>query len=191
MSLDFAFRKPFVYALFLINILGIGYGFYYYQQDFSEFPFYLWIFIADSPIAVLLFTAFLALFLVGKRNGIIEALAFIGTIKVGFWTAFIILVYNRYFLQPLYLYWYGFLLFLHLGMCLEGIAMKKNLVITRTDVLAASSLYVVNDALDYVFHLVPRRDIILGSHEFPLVAVESFLMTFVLSYSLLKLAAKN
>lgn len=191
MNLDFALRKPFVYALTLINILGIGYGFYYYQQDFSEFPPYLWIFIADSPVAVLLFTVFLALLLAGKRNGLIEALAFIGMIKVGFWTAFIILVYNWYFLQPSYLYWYGSLLVLHIGMCLEGFAMKKNLAITRMDVLAASSLYIVNDALDYVFHLVPRRDIILGSQEFQLVAAESIIMTLVLSRLLLKLAAKN
>src|SRR3989344_5255164 len=161
MRFDFAFSKPLVYALLCINIIGIAYGFYYYQQDFSEFPFYLWLFISDSPIAVLFFALFLSLSIVGKRNGFVEALAFIGMVKVGFWTAFIILVYNWYFLQPAYLYWYGSLFFLHLGMCLEGFAMKGRLKITGAHALVASAFYVINDILDYVFYLVPRRDIII------------------------------
>ncbi|MBI5355219.1 MAG: DUF1405 domain-containing protein, partial [Candidatus Aenigmarchaeota archaeon] len=118
----------------------------------------------------------------------VEALAFIGMIKVGFWTAFIILVYNWYFLQPAYLYWYGSLFFLHLGMCAEGFAMKERLNITRVHALVASAFYVINDIADYVFNLVPRRDIILGSHEFPIVAGESFLVTLALSHFLLKRA---
>ena len=144
-------------------------------------------FISDSPIAVLFFALFLSLSIVGKRNGFVEALAFIGMVKVGFWTAFIILVYNWYFLQPAYLYWYGSLFFLHLGMCLEGFAMKGRLKITGAHALVASAFYVINDILDYVFYLVPRRDIIIpGSGGFYVVALESFAMTLILTFSLLK-----
>ncbi len=181
----------FLFLVLLINIVGIAYGFYYYRLDLQEFPAYLWIILADSPIAVLFFSLFLTLFLLGKRNGLIEALAFFGGVKVGFWTVFIILLYNSYFLQPLYFSWYFSLLVLHLGMVLETIVMVPIMKISRTHVMLASAFYLLNDIADYFFNLVPRRDIILGSSQFPLVAAESFLVTIILSYFLLKFSSKN
>lgn len=179
--------KAFLVILILINLAGTTYGFYYYQQDFSEFPFYLWLLVSDSPIAVLLFAFFLALFLAGRRNGLLEALAFIGLFKVGLWTSFIILLYKEYFLQPSYLYWYGALFLLHLGMVLQSVVMMPIMKIRRNDALMAGTFYLLNDFSDYLFNLVPRRDIIIpGSGGFYIVALESFLATLILSYFLLK-----
>jgi uncharacterized membrane protein YpjA len=96
--------------LLLLNLLGMGFGWYYYhdvgQFDFADLdcsasadddpcqPWWLWPIVADSPNAVaLFFVAALAYRLTGWRNKWLDAFAFTLNIYVGCWTTFLFLAY--------------------------------------------------------------------------------------------------
>ena len=96
--------------LLLLNLAGMGFGWYYYhdvgQFDFADLdcsaadeddpcqPWWLWPLVADSPNAVaLFFVAALAYKLTGWRNKWLDAFAFTLNIYVGCWTTFLFLTY--------------------------------------------------------------------------------------------------
>lgn len=87
----------------LVNFVGIAYGFYYYLEQFTLTPVWLWPFVPDSPLAVL--WAQLALLgywaLPHHRRGkdtprwldALDGLAWVGNAQVGLWTVYVLLVY--------------------------------------------------------------------------------------------------
>jgi uncharacterized membrane protein YpjA len=150
----------------LINLVGIAYGFYYYLPQFRVTPVWLWPFVPDSPLAVLWAELALLAFWLRRRPGWLDALAFVGNVQVGLWTAYVLLAYAPYMgtfdTEP----WPGgfqgpslnaVLLVGHLGMAVLGLIFLQGL---RDEARAdrrrvawalgiAAGYYLVNDALDY------------------------------------------
>lgn len=141
-----AWRRLFL----LVNAAGIAYGGVYYAFQFSITPWWHWWLVPDSPQAVL--WASLALLLVefGRRSRILEALAFVGNVQVGLWTAFVLLYYGRVTWPRLdfFLFW------LHLGMVALGFVFVDRLRrdprrLVAVAVGVAAAFYAVNDVMDY------------------------------------------
>ncbi len=72
-------------ALFIVNVLGTIYGYYWYKSQLFETPDWLRIFVPDSPTASLFFCFVLLLWIFNKQNGLIEALAYVSLVKYGIW----------------------------------------------------------------------------------------------------------
>ena len=109
-------------VLAIINLAGFLFGICYYWHQLSTSPFYLWIFIIDCPLYVVLFA--LICFLLYEKREVSEWLRFltaVGLIKYGLWTGIVIILYRDYFFaaNPLL---YALLFPLHIGMILEGIS---------------------------------------------------------------------
>lgn len=81
----------------LVNLVGIAYGFYYYQKQFASTPAWLWWLVPDSPLAVLWAELALLLYWLGRKPGVLDALAFIGNVQVGLWTCYVLLAYEDAF----------------------------------------------------------------------------------------------
>jgi uncharacterized membrane protein YpjA len=88
-------------ALMVPNLVGIGFGYYYYY-DVGQFdpgsayfrPYAWWPFIADSPTAVVLMSVSLLLYaFAGRRSKVLDAIAFTAMVYVGLWTTFLFLAY--------------------------------------------------------------------------------------------------
>ena len=152
-------------AIALVNLVGIAYGFYYYGDQFTITPAWLWGFVPDSPLAVLWAElALLAYWLVpAARRGRwlwLDALAFVGNVQVGLWTTYVLVAYEPAFhtldfLQgegPMDLntiLWVG-----HLGMAALGLIFVKGIrdatpAARWTAIGVAAASYVANDILDY------------------------------------------
>lgn len=96
--------------LLLVNLAGMGFGWYYYadvgQFDLAHLtcgagatdscqPWWTWPLVSDSPNAVLLFfVAALAHKLTGWRSKWLDAFAFILNVYVGCWTTMLFLAYS-------------------------------------------------------------------------------------------------
>ncbi|MEA3202129.1 MAG: hypothetical protein QOE90_3557 [Thermoplasmata archaeon] len=145
-----------------INLVGIVYGFYYYwrYQQFQQTPVALWIFVPDSPLAVLWAELALVAYWLKRRPGWLDALAFVGNVQVGLWTCYVLVAYAPYMGTfdfshgvPLNLVLLGG----HFGMAVLGLVFLQGLRdegrLGRGRVLAALAIaatyYLVNDALDY------------------------------------------
>jgi len=77
----------------VINLVGIVYGFYYYGQQFAVTPWYWWLFVPDSPLAVLWAELALVAYWIGKPQRWLDALAFVGNVQVGLWTVYVLLAF--------------------------------------------------------------------------------------------------
>lgn len=139
-------------AILAVNLVGIAYGFYYYGFQFEATNPLLWVFVPDSPLAVAYATAALALYEAGRRHDVLDALAVVANVKVGLWTAFVLVYYVdhfRIFTDPLtslnfWLFW-G-----HLGMALEaGIFLEDLRPLGPPGWAGVAGWFLLNDALDY------------------------------------------
>lgn len=153
---QFKTKRGWALLIALINLVGIAYGFYYYRDQFQVTPWWLWVFVPDSPLAVLWAEAALIGYWLGWRAGVLDALAFIGNVQVGLWTVYVLLAYADAF-GTYTLNLNTVLLGAHAGMAvlalifLEGLR-RERAVAPRRAWLAvglAAAYYLVNDALDY------------------------------------------
>ena len=161
------FKEHKAWATFiaLVSLVGIAYGFYYYGAQFAVTPIWLWWLVPDSPLAVLWAeAALLSYWLLRKRPGWLDALAFVGNVQVGLWTCYVLIAYEDTFHTldvfqgegPITLntiLWIG-----HLGMAALAMIFVKGLrqrarEAPRAAWLAvgiAAAYYLVNDAIDYL-----------------------------------------
>lgn len=146
---DIALEDSYLSLIIAANLLGTLFGFYYYLPQFTETNPLLWIFVADSPLA----TLFIAVSLLGKyynmNNGLVDVLAFIGNIKYGLWTVFVLLFYFETFWTGNTAPMYFFLLFSHLGMFLQAFLIPEYSDFSFKAFIAGGSWFLVNDLLDY------------------------------------------
>lgn len=140
----------------LVNLVGIGYGFYYYAPQFERTPWFLWPFVPDSPLAVLWAELALVAFWLGRKPGVLDALAFLGNVQVGLWTVYVLLAYADAF-GTYTVNLNTILLAAHAGMAvlalifLQGLRERHRVEpkAVLTAIGLAAAYYLVQDALDY------------------------------------------
>ncbi len=148
------------WLLFVPNLIGIVFGYYYYwevgQFDPSS-PYFRaygwWPFIPDSPNAVLLCVIALAAWTFwGKRSRLFDGIAFTAMLYVGLWTTFLFLAYP----ENLGTWHWGqtnnLLFFSHMGMPLEALLFVPALRRDITPFVIAATVVawnVLNVGLDY------------------------------------------
>ncbi|MEM3086767.1 MAG: DUF1405 domain-containing protein [Halobacteria archaeon] len=151
-------NKTAALLILLTNVGGVLFGFYYYAPQFADTPPPLWLWVPDSPLAVGLFAAVLWLDRRGEKSPLLETLAFIGLVKVGLWTAFVLKFHADAFYAPdraalsEALYW------LHLGMVAEAFLLRPS----PRALPWALGWYLLDWALDYglgIHPRIPARDI--------------------------------
>ncbi|CAH0345531.1 DUF1405 domain-containing protein [Bacillus sp. CECT 9360] len=147
-------NKATILLLFVINIVGTIYGYYWYGYQLEETPGIFLPFVPDSPTASLFFVFVLLAFLLKTNWGLFEALAIVTLFKYGIWAV----VMNLLTLYTTgYLPWEGFMLMAsHLGMAIQGILYSPFFRIKVWHLIIAAIWTVHNDIIDYVFDMMPR-----------------------------------
>src|ERR1051325_8111003 len=152
----FKTQRAWAWLIGAINLVGIAYGFYYYAPQFARTPWYLWIFVPDSPLAVLWAELALLGYWLGRRAMAIEALAVVGNVQVGVWTVYVLLAYAKEF-GTYTLNLNTILLAGHAGMAVLALIHLAGLPECRaktpptasTGIAIAAAYYLANDAIDY------------------------------------------
>lgn len=145
--------KRWLTLLFIINLFGSIYGFYWYKDQLSITPTIFLPFVPDSPTASLFFTIVLLAFLFKKHLPYIEALAVMTLFKYGIWAV----VMNLLTLKvDGYLSWQGYMLIgSHLAMAIQGLLYAPFYKIKMRHFFIAAIWTLHNDIIDYVFHMMP------------------------------------
>ncbi|RXZ80236.1 DUF1405 domain-containing protein [Paenibacillaceae bacterium] len=182
-SRSFLLNRPFLWLLFIINLLGTGYGYIWYGNQLidtvSEHPLWRIVFVPDSPTASLFFTVALLYLLFPPRRAqskigaglraIIEALAVVTSIKYGIWAVAMIFA-GAWKGNPLH--WQDWMLVAsHLGMAVEALLFVRFFTFGRIALIAATGWLLLNDTMDYQLGLFPRLPRVL--HD-DLKAIELF-----------------
>ena len=145
--------KRFIFILFIINLLGTIYGFYWYEYQLANTPTIFLIFVPDSPMASMFFTIFLLFFLFNKNAPYIEALAIITLFKYGIWAVImnVLTLITTGYLNPS-----GYMLiFSHAGMAIQGLLYAPFYKIKMRHLVIAAIWTLHNDVIDYVFGMMP------------------------------------
>lgn len=145
--------RPFLILLFVVNLAGSIYGYIWYgwQLKITD-PIFL-VFVPDSPTASLFFTIVLGLWIFGKRNRLIEALAFVTLIKYGLWAV----VMNLLTLWEVgSIGWIGWMLIgSHFAMALQAVLYIEHYRFGWLSVALTAVWTLHNDVIDYVFGQMP------------------------------------
>ncbi|MBP1987275.1 DUF1405 domain-containing protein [Halolamina salifodinae] len=171
---DFGLRA--VWLVVLTNLVGTVFGFWYYgfhpiplsdpliTGQFAMEPAILWPLIPDSPVATLFIALALGAWALDRSSEYLNALAFFGCWKLGFWTPFVLTVFSENFLATTPLPMYLFLLFSHLAMVVQAFVLHRISEFPVRAVGVALLWYGLNDLVDYFVPLVgtPHHTLIPG-----------------------------
>ena len=147
----------------LINLLGTAFGFWYYGArlwppgvtwQLGREPLAMWPFVPDSPLATLFFALALLGIYRGRSRPTLVALGFIGSLKLGLWTPYVLLVFGDAFLATTATGMYLFLLVSHLGMALQALLLVRLAPFRARAVSIAVGWYLLNDIVDYFIPVV-------------------------------------
>ncbi|WP_138797843.1 DUF1405 domain-containing protein [Halostella sp. PRR32] len=166
----------YAWVVVAVNLLGTVFGFWYYgfhplplsdpliTGQFAIEPLSMWPLVPDSPVATLFIALAVASWKLGESREWLNALAFFGCLKLGFWTPYVLLVFKADFS---YLHWamYNFLFWSHLAMVVQGFVLYRFADFPVRAVAVALFWYGLNDIVDY---FVP----ILGTPHHTLVPAE-------------------
>lgn len=147
------FHRYSMLILFIINLIGTIYGYIWYGWQLEITPAIFLPFVPDSPTASLFFTIFLGLYLLGRQNGYIEALAVVSLFKYGIWAV----VMNLLTIAVAgSLSWQGYMLIAsHLGMAIQGLLYAPLYRVKLRHLAVAAIVVLHNDIIDYVFDMMP------------------------------------
>lgn len=146
-------NRKFLILLFIINLVGTIYGFYWYGWQIEITPAVFIPFVPDSPTASLFFTIFLLFFICGKNIPYIEALAIVSLFKYGIWAVVmnVLTLVVEGALDPS-----GYMLMAsHLGMAVQGLLYAPYYHIKLRHLAVAGIVVLHNDIIDYVFEQMP------------------------------------
>jgi uncharacterized membrane protein YpjA len=148
--------NSFLKFLIAVNLAGTLFGFYYYLPQFSSTEFFLWPLVADSPISTLFLALSLYIFLSGglekfssEIENTVHALAFIGNVKYGLWTVFVLLQFRPEFTAINTMPMYMFLILSHFGMFLQAFLVLDYIDIGKKVSGLAVGFFLFNDLVDY------------------------------------------
>lgn len=147
------FNKTFMWLLFIVNLFGTIYGYYWYEGQLSQTEAKFLLFVPDSPTASLFFTIALFAWLFKKNWKLIEALALITLVKYGLWAV----VMNIWtYVENDYLGWMGWMLVAsHFAMAIQAILYIPYYRFTWIHIFIAAIWTLHNDVIDYVFDQMP------------------------------------
>jgi len=159
----FLFNRTIIWALFLVNLLGTVYGFWWYKYQLAVTPSIFKAFVPDSPTASLFFTIFLLALLCRKKFPYIEALAVVTLFKYGIWAVVMNLLV---LLQDGNLGYQGYMLMAsHGAMALEGI-LFASMYTYKLKHLIVAAIWVLHDVIiDYVFGMMPIYSTLMNNME--------------------------
>ncbi|WP_462412021.1 lipoprotein heptaprenylglyceryl N-acetyltransferase LhaT [Neobacillus sp. Marseille-QA0830] len=140
--------------LFLVNIAGTVYGYYWYGYQLEQTPPIFLAFVPDSPTASLFFVFVLLAFLLKKNWPLIEALAIVTLFKYGIWAVvmnFLVLMVQGE------LDWTGYMLIgSHFAMAVQGVLYSPFYKMKAWHLMVAAIWTLHNDIIDYVFFMMPN-----------------------------------
>ncbi|MET0786006.1 MAG: DUF1405 domain-containing protein [Paenisporosarcina sp.] len=147
------FNKSFMWLLFVVNLFGTLFGYYWYQSQLEITPPIFLFFVPDSPTASLFFTIALFGWLLKLNFKLIEALALITLVKYGLW-AVVMNIWTQVETGPI-----GFegwmLVVSHFAMALQAMLYIPFYKFKWIHVLIAAIWTLHNDVIDYVFGQMP------------------------------------
>lgn len=155
-----------VWLVVAINVVGTAFGFWYYGLrpvplstpliggQLTVEPSLLWPLIPDSPGGTLFVGLAFGAWALGRRNEYLNALAFFGCLKLGFWTPFVLTVFADDFLASTALPMYLFLFTSHLAMVVEAFVLHRISDFPVKAVAVALLWYGLNDVVDYFVPLL-------------------------------------
>jgi len=146
-------NRYFLRLLFVVNLFGILYGYYWYNHQLTTTPAVFLPFVPDSPTATLFFVFVLAAFLLGKSWGLVEALALMTLFKYGIWAVVMNLLV---LLTSGTLDGIGYMLMAsHFAMAVQGLLYAPFYRIKPWHFAVAAIWTLHNDIIDYVFKMMP------------------------------------
>lgn len=147
------YNRTFMWLLFIVNLLGTIYGYYWYGSQLSITEPKFLIFVPDSPTASLFFTIALFGWLMKKHWKLIEVLALITLLKYGTWAV----VMNIWTLiETGSIGWLGWMLVAsHFAMAVQAILYMQFYKFTWIHIVIASIWTMHDIVIDYVFDQMP------------------------------------
>jgi len=143
-----------VWILVLINVGSAVPGYlFWYGDALLRAPWYLWLFVPDSPLSVTFMGAALVAFHYGWRWDLLGLVATGACMKYGLWTDFVWL--TNYLSGGEYHFTAILMSITHFGMFVEGLVLSGLLHFRPLPVLVASLYLIVNDVVDYVLGYHP------------------------------------
>ncbi|KGX84083.1 lipoprotein heptaprenylglyceryl N-acetyltransferase LhaT [Pontibacillus marinus] len=146
-------NRFFLMLLFIVNVLGTIYGYWWYRGQLAVTPDHFLIFVPDSPTASLFFCVFLAFFIMRRNVPYVEALAVVTLFKYGIWAVVmnVLLLLVNGSLSPT-----GFMLIAsHGAMAIQGLLYTPYYKIKMRHLVFAGIWTLHNDIIDYVFEMMP------------------------------------
>lgn len=144
-----AFALRYVWVIVTINLVGTGFGFWYYRHQFAQITPEMWLFVPDSPAATLLVALALAAWALGRPNDYLASLAFIGNIKLGLWTPYVLVAFAPGFLEftpiPMFLFLFGS----HVAMAVQAFLLHRISDFPLRAVAFATAWYTADLLMDY------------------------------------------
>ncbi|SER12927.1 Uncharacterized membrane protein YpjA [Gracilibacillus ureilyticus] len=147
------FHPQIIMIVFIINLIGTIYGYYWYLPQLMDTPLIFTLFVPDSPTASLFFTIFLYFYMKGKNVPVIEALAFVSLLKYGIWAVVMnLLTFN----VSGTLSWQGYMLMAsHGAMALQALLYSPLYKIKLRHLSFAALFVLHNEIIDYVYGMMP------------------------------------
>lgn len=173
----------------VVNLMGVAFGFYYYQDLLNSAPLWALPFIPDSPLSTFLFALAIFLLLIGRKNDVLSAVASVYVMKYGLWTMFVILYYSYYFLAPPLTGYYWLMFVLHFGMVVEPVLILHTIRRSRAILLVPLMWLLINDLVDYWLGTNPLVQFALPDLGF--IGLLSVLGTLVLCFTVYALAGNS
>lgn len=177
------YNKTFMWMLFIVNLLGTIYGYYWYKGQLSVTEPIYYLFVPDSPTASLFFTLALLGWLLDKNWRIIEALALVTLVKYGLWAVVmnLLTIAVEGPIGPV-----GWMLVIsHFGMAVQAILYFPWYRFSWVALSIAAVWTLHNDVIDYVFGQMPIYRSLL------VYASQIGYFTFWLSVTCIVIAAIN
>jgi uncharacterized membrane protein YpjA len=169
--------------IILANLVGAGFGFFvYYADQYAVTNPLLWSFVGDCP-SYALFFAVVFYFRGAPRpavlNRIIEKgrekgvpipsflkrgvpdlsffwfMAFVGTMKYGFWTVFVLATYSQFYFTPENWLMYAVLFGAHIFMMFETMLLVGKFNVREIFIPLIIITFIVNDLSDYLLGTHP------------------------------------
>ncbi len=182
-------KKLLFWLIVIVNLIGAAFGFiFFYGRSLLRADPLLAIFIADCPLYTLLIAIVFILAYFRKRISWLYFLAFVGALKYGFWTIFVLATYQNFYYSPgVAALMYYTLFIAHIGLILETTLLFGKIELKKFFIGIALFWFLLNDFVDYVFMTHPPLPSPALGFMFPATAAMSIGFTLIAYYLIKKI----